>query len=349
VDEEPTWESLRGYFTPPARYEGDFGNHPSLLTFDDGRPVRSAADWPARRAEILARWHGLMGLWPPLLEEPRLLLRDGFHVGDVTIRPLTTQVAGDLLTDGYLCLPENLSAPAPAVLTLYYEPESGIGRNPEVSGRQFALELARRGFVALSMGWRPSPRGDGWQPLSYLAYCAANCRRLLGEMEEVDAGRVGVFGHSYGGKWALFAACLDEGFAAGAWSDPGIVFDETREDVNYWDRWYLGDTPGEPRPAGPPSTDNPRRGAYAEMVRRGMDLPELLALMAPRPMFVSGGSEDPPGRWRALNRVREVYDLLDAPGRVGMANRRTHAPGPSDTDLICRVLGWFLGACGKPC
>ena len=57
-------------------------------------------------------------------------------------------------------------------------------------------------------------------------------------------GRIGVLGHSYGGKWAMFASCLFEKFACGVWSDPGIVFDESRPNVNYWEPWYLGWEPG---------------------------------------------------------------------------------------------------------
>ena len=38
--------------------------------------------------------------------------------------------------------------------------------------------------------------------------------------------RIGIVGHSFGGKWSLFASCLYEKFACAAWSDAGIVFDE---------------------------------------------------------------------------------------------------------------------------
>ena len=31
-------------------------------------------------------------------------------------------------------------------------------------------------------------------------------------------------------------------------SDPGVVFDETRPNVNYWEPWYLGLDPNEKRP-----------------------------------------------------------------------------------------------------
>ena len=59
------------------------------------------------------------------------------------------------------------------------------------------------------------------QPLSYLAYVAANGYNALANLPEVDPERVGVMGHSYGGKWALFASCLYDKFACGVWSDPG--------------------------------------------------------------------------------------------------------------------------------
>ena len=43
------------------------------------------------------------------------------------------------------------------------------------------------------------------------------------------------FGHSYGGKKAMFASCLYDKFSCAAWSDGGIVFDEKRANVNYWE------------------------------------------------------------------------------------------------------------------
>ena len=99
----------------------------------------------------------------------------------------------------------------------------------------------------------------------------------------------------------MFASCLYEKFAAGCWSDPGIVFDERRANVNYWEPWYLGWQADVKRKAGIPKTDNPRTGPYKRLYESGHDLHELHALMAPRPFLVSGGSEDRPSRWKALN------------------------------------------------
>jgi len=112
-------------------------------------------------------------------------------------------------------------------------------------------------------------------------------------MPQVDARRIGIVGHSYGSKWAMFASCLYEKFAAAAWSDGGIVWDEARPNVNYWEPWYLGLDPSRPpRKPGVITPDSPRTGAYKTLVETGHDLHELHALMAPRPFLVSGGSED---------------------------------------------------------
>jgi hypothetical protein len=140
----------------------------------------------------------------------------------------------------------------------------------------------------------------------------------------------------------MFAACLYEKFACGVWSDPGIVFDEKRGNVNYWEPWYLGLDPEHTRKPGIPNEQNPRTGPYKDMIREGHDLHEILALMAPRPFLVSGGSEDQPQRWQPLNRVNEVYELLGTPKRVAMTNRPEHTPTPESNDAIYTFFERFL-------
>jgi hypothetical protein len=214
--------------------------------------------------------------------------------------------------------------------------------------RDFAYQLTKRGFVTLSIG---SPGGDArkpdigsaqCQPLSFLAYVAANCAQALTNLPEVDGSRIGVVGHSYGGKWAMFASCLSERFACAAWSDPGIVFDEKRSNVNYWDPWYLGAQPGPPRSPGLPDETHPRTGSYRTLVEQGMDLQELDALMAPRPFLVSGGAEDTLPRWIALNHSIAVNRLLGYDHRVGMTNRPKHDPTPESNEQIYRFFEHFL-------
>ena len=84
--------------------------------------------------------------------------------------------------------------------------------------------------------------------LKMLRFSRFQCWHVLLQMHgthyqrfpDVDSTRIGIMGHSYGGKWAMFSSCLFDKFACSVWCDPGIVFDESRVAVNYWEPWYLG-------------------------------------------------------------------------------------------------------------
>ncbi len=332
-------------FEPPAQFASDFGNFRSPLRFDDGRVVKSAADWADRRREILAHWHKIMGPWPPLLDKPEIHILRGERRETFRQHRVRVDIAPQQTVEGWLLVPEG-EGPFPAAVVPFYEPETSIGLKGQ--HREFALLLTRRGFVTLSIG---SPGGDArkpetgrapCQPLSFLAYVAANCHAALARRTEVDPARIGIVGHSYGGKWAMFASCLYDKFACAAWSDPGIVWDEARPNVNYWEPWYLGRETGRDRRPGVISADNPRSGAYRLLYESGRDLHELHALMAPRPFLVSGGSEDPASRWRALNHSIAVNRLLGHEHRVAMTNRPAHDPTPESNAAIVAFFEHFL-------
>jgi dienelactone hydrolase len=345
------WDLIAPLFQVPDRFVDRFGPYRSPLVFPDGNPVRTAADWERRRQQLLTEWHDLMGPWPPLVANPRIETLGESRRETFKQQRVRLEVAPGQRTEGWLLTPEG-SGPFPAVFVPFYEPETMVGlkERPE---RDFARQLTRGGFVTLSIG---TPAGDAWapdrgglsvQPLSYYAYVAANAWTALAALPDVDASRIGVVGHSYGGKWALFAGALWDRFAAVATSDPGIVFDETRTNVNYWEPWYLGFDPRVQRPArGLPTADNPRTGPYKTMIESGRDLHELHALIAPRPFFVSGGSEDPPERWIALNHAVAVNRLLGFSNRVGMSNRPTHDPTPESNAQLVAFFEHFLKSSG---
>jgi hypothetical protein len=262
-------------------------------------------------------------------------------------RRVRVAIAPGQTGEGWLLLPD-AKGPLPAVLVVYYEPETSLGLNPEQPQRDFGVQLARRGFVTLSIG---TPGGDArkpdvgaavCQPLSFHAYVAANCWHALAQLPQVNRERIGVVGHSYGGKWAMFAAALWDKFACVAVSDPGIVFDESRANVNYWEPWYLGLDPERPRKPGIPNAENPRTGAYQTMIERGRDLHELHALIAPRPFLVSGGAEDQPSRWIPLNHALAVNRLLGFTNRVAMTNRKLHDPNELSNAQLYAFFEHFL-------
>ena len=345
AEREEAWARLAPFFSPPPAYANQLGSYPSPLTFYDGRPVTNARDWPKRRQEILAKWHELMGPWPALLKAPKLEIVGSTRRENFTQKQVKVEIAANYFIAGYLLVPDG-NGPFPAAFVPYYDPETSIGLKGEM--RDFAYQLTRRGFVTLSIG---SPGGDArkpdlgtatCQPLSFLAYVAANCHTVLANQPAVDGARIGVVGHSYGGKWAMFASCLYEKYACGVWSDPGIIFDDTRGSINYWEPWYLGYEPGKTRKPGLITPDNPTYGPYKIMRETGRDLTELHALMAPRPFLVSGGSEDYPARWTAVNHAIALNSFLGYKDRAAMTNRPAHSPTAESNETIYRFFEYFL-------
>lgn len=339
-------------FSPPDEYKERYGDFRSPLLFYNGDSVKNPEDWSKRREEILTRWHEQMGPWPPMIGNQEVgyldsIKRENFMQYHIRFCWLPGEK-----TDGYLLIPEG-KGPKPAVITVFYEPETAIGAGGKPY-RDFAYQLAKRGFVTLSIGTReasqrqeyalfyPSVKNSSVEPLSLLAYAAASAWRVLAYTEGVDSTRIGIMGHSFGGKWAMFASCLYEKFACAVWSDPGIVFDESREAINYWEPWYLGYHPKPWRQRGTITPDNPARGLYPQLKQEGYDLTELHALMAPRPFLVSGGSEDPPERWIALNHAICVNQLLGYKNRVAMTNRKDHSPNEESNEQIYQFFTHFL-------
>lgn len=357
---EALWKKLEPFAKPPAEFADKFGAYPSPLKFADGSVAKTPADWDRRRAEILKTWHERLGPWPTLVKKPVVKRLETVERDGYTEHRVQVQASPDgKWVDGYLLVPKG-TGPFPAVLVPFYEPLTSIGRGAKGRGvgtHDYGLQLVKRGFVTLSIGTPGSldklggdtrdaliKAGDELrrQPLTLLAYVAANCLTALAQMPEVDPLRIGIIGLSYGGKWSMFASCLDERFACAVWSDPGIVFNEKDDNVNYWEPWYLGFDPKTKRKTGVPTTDNPRTGLYKELVDAGQDLVDLHALMAPRPVLVSGGVQDPPRNWVALNHLVAVNQLLGHKDRALLTARTTHVPTAAALELELAFLEYFL-------
>jgi hypothetical protein len=360
---EPTsadqlWTEIKPFTKPPGEFAGDRGEYRSPLQFANGERAKTPEDWARRRQEIAAKWQERLGAWPALLEKPTLqrvmtMEKDGYTQHQVRV-----QISADgKQAEGYLLVPKG-AGPFPAVFVPFYEPQTSIGEGKKGQGtHDYGLQLVKRGMVTLSIGTPGSYDNIGVetrelltqagkeqrrQPLTLLAYVAANCHTALAQQPEVDPKRIGVIGLSYGGKWSMFASCLHEPFACAVWSDPGIVFNEKNSNVNYWEPWYLGYDPQQTRKPGVPSESNPRTGLYKKMVDANEDLIDLHALMAPRPVLVSGGTEDPPRNWRALQHLIDVNELLGKQDCVAMTARKTHVPTPEALQVELAFLEYWL-------
>lgn len=348
-----SWNQIAEYFSAPSGYSEQYGSYRSPMLFSDGRPVKTKSDWKKRRKEIKKEWLDAIGQWPPLVEAQDFEIcetevRDNFFQHRVRFRWMPEDTA-----EAYLLVPD-IKGKKPAVITVFYEPETAVGLGGKPC-RDFAYQLAKRGFVTLSLGTKktterktyslyyPSIENAEIQPLSALAYAASNALEVLARHKEVDAKKIGILGHSYGGKWAMFASCLNDKFACAVWSDPGIVFDETKGAyINYWEPWYLGYYPLPWKNVWARGGEKNPHGAYHALKSAGHDLHELHALMAPRPFLVSGGYSDGPQRWLALNHTVKLNKFLGYENRVGMTNRPEHDPNPESNRLIYEFFECFL-------
>jgi arylsulfatase A-like enzyme/dienelactone hydrolase len=310
---------LATLFAPPAQHRGELGGYPSPLVFADGSPVVSANDWQRRRREILDSWQGVMGRWPKPIEKPRHEQIAVTRRSQVTQRQLKIGIGiGGEMVDALMIVPDG-DGPFPAVVVTCEDAKTSLGLGYPL--RDYGWQLARRGFVTLSIGKPDSAvklkdnataehrdlNRDGSkkpvnaQALSALTFAAAGAHVFLSQRAEVYPDRIGILEQSVSGRSAMFASCLSDQFACAAWPDRGIVLDENRS-----------------------------------------GMVDLLALMAARPLLVSRGSADSSEVWPALNHVVAANRLLGYRNRVAMTQRTGHAPTEACNEQVCRFFEWWL-------
>lgn len=185
-----------------------------------------------------------MGQWPPLIDKPRVEVIETTRRENITQKQILIEIGlGGEMVNAFLLVPDG-EGPFSAVVVTYYEAQSGVGLG--IALRDFGWQLAKRGFVTLSIGkpdagvnlddpkevpggrtkyYGPVDNEVHVQPLSALAYAGANAHTVLAQRSDVFPDRIGIVGHSFGAKWAMFASCLYDKFDCAVWSDPGIVFD----------------------------------------------------------------------------------------------------------------------------
>ncbi len=150
-----------------------------------------------------------------------------------------------------LTLPESASAasPCPAIVYVYGGP--GVQRVTRAFAPLTNQLFAAEGFAVLELDNRGSSnREKSFEDVIFHHLGDAEVAdqvlgaKLLGSMDEVDASRIGVFGHSYGGFMTLMClAKAPDVFAAGVSAAP--VTDWTLYDTHYTER-YLGTPEGNP-------------------------------------------------------------------------------------------------------
>ncbi len=154
---------------------------------------------------------------------------------------------------------------------------------------------------------------NAWGAIAAWAWGASCVMDYLQTDKDVDAGRVIVFGHSRLGKAALLAGAEDQRFAMVIASCSGKMGASlTRRNYGETVASISKSFPGWFCPGFPDYTDNPDG--------LPVDSHMMISLIAPRPLFLSTGSEDlwgdPRGEWEAAVAAAPVYQLFGKQGVV---------------------------------
>lgn len=312
---------------------------PDPLRLADGGQVATAEMWRAkRRAEILESFRTqVYGRTPKMASRPSFVVKDvtpGMMGGTATRKQVAITVegpGGKLTFNLLLFVPSKAAKPAPVFLLICNRGTDNIDPTREKKSPFWpAEEIVARGYAAAAfqvgevapdrdahyqegifpvLGGARTP--DSWATIAAWAWGASRAMDYFETDPQLDAKRVAVVGHSRGGKTALWAGAEDERFAIVVSNDSGCTGaaitrgkkGERIADINKnFPYWFC---------------DN-----YKRYNGREEDLPvdqhELLALIAPRPVYVASASEDtwadPESEFRACVAAEPVYRLFGLKG-----------------------------------
>lgn len=349
---------------------------PPLLERPDGTRIESASEWyQSRRPELTKEWLSILGKVAP---EPR----DQQWFGDITQAvhrsraerdgytriDLDLPLEKDFLQRHLLLIPKGQGdGPFPAVIA--WTSSTPDYREPE---QWWGSYLASNGYVVLTSwsfirNYRQGTRGTQaaelvyerfghWLAMGKMVHDVSREIEYLRSLPEVDGNRIGFMGFSLSAKAAVYVAAFNPDVKVTVAVDPHIAINGG---TNWYPPWYLDwrrrfddiHTPDYPIPE--------LRGTVQSLLNPDVKRPgfehdhhELLALAAPRPFLLIGGSqsEDQGGdsddlqSWGYINRAKDVYKLLGVPERLQYCSTSDghHATGEQIDPAWKAFLRYYL-------
>ena len=314
-------------------------------------PVKTVAEWQLRRAEILQGAQAVMGKLPGAEKKCDLevQIENEVDCGTFIRRLITYASEPGSRVPAYLCIPkqllENKGQRAPAVLCLHgtdnvvgHGVVVGLGGKPN---RQYANELAERGYVTLSPNYPmlakyyPDIKALGWESGTLKAVWD-NMRGLdlLDGLTYVKPGKYGAIGHSLGGHNSVYTAVFDDRIQAVV-SSCGLD--------SYLDYYGGKESHWMPEKGWAQTRYMPKLAGYrGRLADIPFDFHELIGALAPRNVLIVAPLKDSNFKHDSVDRVAaaaaEVYKLYGKPLNL----RVEHPDCEHDFPGEMRELGYKL-------
>ena len=302
----------------------------NLLVFRDVtgnvQRVKSPTDWLQRRAEIVRGMERVMGVLPGKEKRGALdvKIEEETDCGSYVRRLITYQSEPGGRVPAYLLIPKDALSgkkKVPGILCLH-PTDNTIGHKVVVGlggkqNRQYAAELAERGFVTLApsypllANYQPDIKALGWESGTLKAVWD-NIRGLdlLESLSFVNAkAGFGTIGHSLGGHNSVYTGVLDQRLK--------VIVTSCGLD-SYLD-YYGGDAKNwQPERGWCQTRYMLKLASYnGRLAEIPFDFHELIGALAPRVCFINAPLKDSNFKWDSVDRVvaaaSQIYKLHGKP------------------------------------
>jgi cephalosporin-C deacetylase-like acetyl esterase len=337
-------------FAPETCHEQLLKTVPRQLAFD---PQKDFQTW---RQAVEAKLRELIGILP---EKPPLNLRKEYEGENDLFRETRFVFKAEAYADVpcHLLTPQQGNEPFPVIICLQGHTTGmhiSLGR-PKYEGdeelikegdRDFALQAVREGYAALVVeqrcfGERKDRRPPEIATSKHTCHHAAMTALLLGrtmigervwdvsraidalsQFPEIDTRRIGCLGNSGGGTITYFTTCLDSRISIAMPSCYVCTFRDSIASIDH-------------------CADN-----YIPGVLRYFEMADLAGLIAPRPLIMVAGRDDPifplKGVEEAFDTIQQIYRAAGVPDRcrliIGEGGHRFYAA--QSLPVFRELAGW---------
>jgi hypothetical protein len=309
---------------------------PAVLSTSNGKTIKKSKDWEElRRPEVLELFTTqVYGRIPetPFLQSIKVVKVDPNAMeGKATLKLVDITISANdktLTIHLGLFVPNSQPKPVPAFLLICNRPKSNIDFTREKKSDFWPAEQqVDRGYAAAAF-WNDDVDPDqhdnfqngihglldaqrtpeSWGTLAAWAWGASRCMDYLVTDKMINPEKIALVGHSRGAKTALWAGANDTRFAMIVSNEAGCggtslskrKYGETIALINKgFPHWFCGNF----------------KSYNQKEEQLPLDQHMLLALIAPRPLYIASAEKDlwgdPVGQYLALWFAAPVYKLYD--------------------------------------